>query len=137
MVTYLYSLVQLCYEDIRTLQTKYCYLCGECSECMDHRGFASPHSMCFLGLHCSGSRVLCRALSKAGSAFHALPRSKPLRFGFLGTLKVHRFGWACILCPFQVQASQTTRCLVSTLSQMSRASQSPPWSQTLSFWDAP
>ena len=31
-------------------------------------------------------------------------------------------GWACVLCPSQVWAAQTTRCLVSTLSQVYHAS---------------
>ena len=44
----------------------------------------SSWSMCFPGLHCSGSRLLYRELSKAGPGFCALPRSKLLRFGFLG-----------------------------------------------------
>lgn len=36
---------------------------------MDHTGFAPTHSsMSFLGLHCSGSSVLCRALFKVGPA---------------------------------------------------------------------
>ena len=47
------------------------------------------------------------ALSKAGPAFCALPRSKLLRFRFSG------LGWACVLCPSQVQAAQVTRCLAS------------------------
>ena len=33
------------------------------------------------------------ALSKVGLAFHALTRSKPLRFRFLGTLQGHRLSW--------------------------------------------
>ena len=52
------------------------------------------------------------ALSKAGPAFCALPRSKLLRFRFSG------LGWACVLCPSQVQAAQVTRCLASALSQV-------------------
>ena len=60
------------------------------------------------------------ALSKAGPAFCTLPRSKPLRL--LGTLQGHRFGWAYILCPFQVQAAQTTRCMARALSQVGRVS---------------
>ena len=43
----------------------------------------------------------------------ALSRSKPLRFRFLGTPQRHRLGWACVLCPSQVQAAQVTRCLAS------------------------
>ena len=114
VVTYLGSLVQLCCGEEGTLQTNIAGMCGECSQCMDHTGFASAHSgMCFPGLHCSGSRVLCRALSKAGPVFHALSRSKPLRFRFSGTPQGHRLGWACILCPSQVRAAQVTRCLAS------------------------
>ena len=100
----------------RTLQTNIIGMCGECSQCMDHTGFAPAHSsMCFPGLHCSGSRVLCRALSKAGPMFHALPRSKSLRSRFSGSPQGHRLDWACVLCPSQIQAAQVTKCLVSTM----------------------
>ena len=81
-----------------------------------------PHSrsVCFHSLHCSG----CSAgeLSKGGPGLHALPSSKLFRFRFLGTPQRHRLGWACDLCPSQVQAAQMTRCLVSTLSQGGYAS---------------
>ena len=53
-----------------------------------------------------------------GPGLCALPRSKPLRFRFLGTPQRHRLSWACVLCPSQVPAAQATRCLVSTLSQV-------------------
>ena len=56
------------------------------------------------------------ALSKAGPAFCALPRSKLLRFRFSG------LGWACVLCPSRVRAAQATRCLVSAVSQAGCAS---------------
>ena len=83
----------------RNTANKYCGVCGECLQCMDHTGFSPAHSdMCFPGLHCSGSRVLCRVLSKVGPAFCALSRSKPLRFRFSGTLQGYRLGWMCILC---------------------------------------
>ena len=58
-------------------------------------------------------------LSKAGPAFRALPRSKPLVFS--GTLQGHRLCWACVLCPSQVREAQATRCLASALSQMGHA----------------
>ena len=64
--------------------------------------------VCFHGLHFSGSRLLCRELSEADPELYALPRSKSLRFRFLGTPQRHRLGWACILCPPQVQAAQIT-----------------------------
>ena len=72
--------------------------------------------VCFPGLHCSGSRLLCRELSKVGPELCVLPRSKPLMFRFSGTPQRHRLGWDCVLCPSQVRAPQVTRCLVRTLS---------------------
>ena len=106
-----------------TLQINIAGMCGECSQCMDHTGFVPGHSsMCFPGLHCSGSRMLWKALFKVGPAFRALPRSKPLRFRFSGTPQGHRLDWACVLCPSQVRAAQTTRCLASALPQMCSAS---------------
>ena len=72
--------------------------------------------VCFPGLHCSGSRLLCRELSKAGPGLCALARSKALRFRFSGAPLGHRLGWACGLCPSQVRAAQATRCLASTVS---------------------
>ena len=70
-------------------------------------------SVCFHCLHCLGSRLLCRELSEASPGLYALPRSKLLRFGYLGSPQRHRLSWACILCPSQVRAAQVTRCLVS------------------------
>ena len=61
-------------------------------------------------------------LSKEDPVFHALPRSKPLRFRFSGTPQRHRLGWACVLCLSQVQEAQTTRLLASTLSQVGHSS---------------
>ena len=75
-----------------------------CSQCV-----------CFLSLHSSGSRLLCQELSDAGPGLHALPRSKLLRFRFSGTPQRCRLGWACVLCPSEVQAAQVTRCLVSAV----------------------
>ena len=66
---------------------------------------------CFPSLHSSDSRLLCWELSDAGPGFHALPRSKPLRFRFLGTPQRRRLGWACVLHPSQVRAARVTRCL--------------------------
>ena len=71
--------------------------------------------VCFPSLHCSGSRLLCQELSVAGPGLQALSRSKPLRFRFSGSPPRPRLGWACVLCPSQVQAAQVTRCLVSAV----------------------
>ena len=72
-----------------------------------------PHSrrVCFPSLHCSDSRLLCWELSDAGPGLYALPKSKLLRFRFLGTPLKCRLGWACILHPSQVRAAQVTRSL--------------------------
>ena len=67
-----------------------------------HWVFAHSRRVCFLSLHCSGSRLLCGELYDAGPGLHALLRSKPLRFRFSGTPQRHRVGWACVLCPSQV-----------------------------------
>ena len=75
------------------MQTDFSGMCGECSQCKDHTGFAKAQGdMCFLGLFCSGYRVLCRGTVQSTPAFHALSRSKLLRFRFLGTLQGHRLG---------------------------------------------
>ena len=50
-------------------------------------------------------------LSKAGPGLQVLPRSKLLRFRFLGIPQRRRPGWACVLCPSQVRAAQVTRWL--------------------------
>ena len=61
MVTYLGSLVLLCCGEGGTLQTNLAGKCGEYSQRMGHTGFAPARGgTCFLGLYCSGSRVLCK-----------------------------------------------------------------------------
>ena len=117
MFTYLGSLVQLCYGEGWTLQTNITGVCGECSQCLGHTGFAPAHGMCAFPVY-TAQAPGCSAgeLSKAGPRLYALPRSKLLRFRFSGTPQRYRLGWACVLCPSQVRAAQTTRCLVSSLS---------------------
>ena len=88
--------------------------------------------MCFPSLHCSGSSSFFQELSEVGPGLHALPRSKPLRFKFLGTPQ-RRLGWACILCPSQVRAAQVTRCLVSAVALSWRLCLIASLSQRLSF----
>ena len=88
----------------------------ECSQCLYHTRFAPTHSLCaFPAYTVQASGFSAGELSKVGPGLHALPRSKSLRFKFLGTPQRHRLSWGCVLCPSQVQAVQATRCLVSTL----------------------
>ena len=70
----------------------------------------------------SGSTLLRLQGVLQGTVQCALPKSKLLRFRFLGTLQGHRLGWACVLCPSQVGTAQATRCLASTLSQVNHVS---------------
>ena len=115
MVTYLGSLFQSCCGEGGTLQTDITGVCGECSQCLSYTGFAP--SMCAFPVY-TAQAPGCSAgeLSKAGPGFHALPRSKPLRFRFLVTPQRHSLRQALVLCPSQVRAAQVTRCLVSALS---------------------
>ena len=74
---------------------------GVCSQCLSHAGPAPAH-----GVHCLGSRLLCREPSEAGPGLHVPPRSKPLRLRQSGSPQRCRLGWACILCPSQVRAAR-------------------------------
>ena len=111
---------------------------GECSQCLGHMGFAPFHRACAFPVYTAQAPGCSEGeLSKAGPGLRALPKSKLLRFRFLGTPQRHRLGWAYILCPSQVQATQKTRCLGSTLSPGGLCSLSPPWSQQLGFLGLP
>ena len=55
-------------------------------------------------------------LSKVGLGCMHIPGLSHSRFRFSGTPQRCILRWACVLCPFQFQAAQATRCLVSTLS---------------------
>ena len=85
--------------------------------------------VCFPCLHCLDSRLLCWELSEAGPGLCALPRSKLLRFRYLGTHRC-RLGWACVLCPSQVQAALVTD---QVFDEHGRSDLSPPLSLPLSF----
>ena len=81
MVIYLGSLVQLCYGEGGTLQTNITGVCGECSQCLGHTGFAPAHGVCAFPVY-TAQAPGCSAgeESKAGPGLCALPRSTPLRF---------------------------------------------------------
>ena len=74
---------------------------GICSQCLSHAGPAPAH-----GAHHSGSRLLHRELSEAGPGLHAPLWSKLLRLRHSSSPQRCRLGWACILCPSQVQVAQ-------------------------------
>ena len=133
VVTFLDSLVQSCCGEGGTLQTN--TLWRVLTVIQPHWVWPRSWHVCFPSLHCSGSRLLCWELSDAGPGLRALPRSKPHRFRFSGTPQRCRLGWACVLCPSQVQAAQVTRCLASALSPGGQCILSHPLSQPLSFLD--
>ena len=111
---------------------------GECLQCLGHTRFAPAHSVCAFPVYTTQAQGCSTGeLSKAGPGLCALPRSKPLRFRFLGIPQKHRLGWAFVLCPSQVRAAQVTRCLASTLSPGGWCVLSPPPSQLLSFRGVP
>lgn len=77
-----------------------------------------------------------RELSEVDLGLRALPRSKPLRFRFLGTSQRRRLCWACVLCRSQVRAAQATMCLASAVSSGGGCILSPTPSQLLGFLGA-
>ena len=101
----------------------------ECLQCLGPTRFAPAHGVCAFPVYTTQTR----GSSTGGPGLCALPRSKPLRFRFLGTPQKHRLGWAFVLCPSQIRAAQVARCLASTLSPGGRCVLSPPPSQPLSF----
>ena len=127
MVIYLGSLVQLCCREGGTLQTNITGVCGECSQCLGHTGFAPAHGLCAFPVY-TAQATGCSVgeLPKASPGLRALPRSTPLRFRFSGTPQRHRLSWACVLCPSQVGAAQATRCLASAIVPAGWCILSPP-----------
>ena len=104
---FLGSFVQSCCGEGGMLQTNNT---GMCSQCLSHAGPAPAH-----GAYRSGSTLLCREPSEAGPGLDTPPRSKPLRFRYSGNPQRRRLGWACVLCPSQVQAAQVMRCLANAV----------------------
>ena len=68
------------------------------------------HFVHFAGLSCLGSWLLSRGTDTDG---------------------------LCVLCASQIQAAQSTGCLMSALSEVGCASYSPPWSRLLGFPGVP
>ena len=134
MVIYLGSLVQLCCGEGGTLQANITGMCGEYSQCLGHTGFAPALGMCaFLVYTTEAPGCSAGELSKAGPGLCALPRSKPLRFRFLGTPQKHRLvGPAFCALPRSEQLRQPGAWRVYS-PQVGRCILSPPWSWPLSF----
>ena len=117
MVIYLGSLVQSCCGEGGTLQTNITGMCGDCSQCLGHTGFAPVHSVCAFPVY-TAQAPGCSAgeLSKVGPGCVYFPGLSCSGSGSWVPPQRHRLGWAWVLCPSQVRAAQATRCLVSSLS---------------------
>ena len=107
--------------------------CVGSARSVSYTGFA-PSVCAFPVYTAQAPGCSARELSMAGLGLRALPISTPLRFRFSGTPQRHRLGWACVLCPFQVQEAQATRCMASTLSQVCGASYHLPGPIRLFSW---
>ena len=133
MVTYLGSLFRLCCGEGGAMQTNITGVCGECSQCFGHTGFAPAHSMCAFPVD-TAQAPGCSAneLSKAGPELRALPRSKSLRFRFSGTPQRHtRLGLRFV--PFPGLNSSSDQVLGECTLPAVWCILSPPWSQSLGF----
>ena len=136
---FLGSLVQSCCGKGGTLQTNITGMCGECSQCLGHTGFAPAHGVCafpvytdqvvgcsagnclrwalgcmhFTGLSLSGSGtwVLLKGADLVGPAFCALLRSEPLKRP--GVWRA----WSLLLFACPISAAQFSGCTTGTPSQ--------------------
>lgn len=98
-------------------------------------GFTTAQGgMCFLGLHYSGSRLLCKGTVKMGCVFCAFPCLSCS--GFSAAPQGHRPRWAVRFVPFRSQATQVPGCSVSALPQVDCMSYSPPGLGLSVFWRA-
>ena len=137
MVTYLGSLVQLCYGEGGTLQIHITGMYGECLQCLSHTGFVPAHGVCAFPVYTAQAPGFSAGeLSKAGPGLHALPRSKLLRFRFSGTPQRHRV-LGLRLVPFSGPSSSGDQVLGDCTLLAGWCILSPPWSQPLHFLGAP
>ena len=129
MVSCLGSLVQSCCGEGGALQTNVTGRCGEHSQCSRHTRFAPAHGVCFPRLHCSGSRLRSRLLSRERALgcvhFPGLSRSDS---GF-PVLHKDTDSVGPVFCAFPAGAVQAAR---STLPGSSMPS--PLCGTSLSFW---
>ena len=117
-----------------TLQTNITGVCGECSLCLGHTGFAPTHSMCaFLVYPTQAPGCSAGELSKAGLGLCAFPRFKLLRFRFSSTPQsTDSVGPAFCALPRSEQLRQPGAWRARS-PQVGRCMLSPPWSQPLGF----
>ena len=130
------SLVQLCCGE-RNIANKYCWcvwgvLVVDGPHWVSHSPRQRVFSRCTL-LWLPGCSM--RALSQLDPVFRAFPSLRCSASQLL--CKGTDPDGLCILCSFQVQASQVIRCLVNTLYQVGYTSYVPPCSWLLGFLGEP
>ena len=104
---------------------------------MDHSGFAPAHSECaFLVYTAQAPGCSAGELSKAGPGWHALPRSKQLRFRFRGTPQRRRLVGPAF-CALPRPRSSGDQVLDECTVPGVRCVPSPPRSQLPGFLGAP
>ena len=91
---------------------------GVCSQCLSHTGPAPAHSVCVLSAH-TAQDLGCSLGNHPRPALGCmhLP-GLSLRFRHSGSPQRCRLGWACVLCPSQVQAAQMMRVWQARLLQL-------------------
>ena len=67
------------------MQTNPTGMCGKCSQCLGHTGFAPTHGVCTFTDTAQAPGCSPGELSKVSPGLSALPRSKLLRFRFSST----------------------------------------------------
>ena len=85
----------------RNTTNKYHWHVWECSQCMDHTGFAPTQGVCAFPVY-TAQAPGCSAGDQppnVGPAFRALPRSKLPGFSFSSTPQTHR-QWSMCFVPF-------------------------------------
>ena len=106
MVTYLVSLVLLCCREGGTLQKILLVCGGSVLSVLTTLGLPQFVACAFRLYTAQAPGYSAWPLSKLGLAFSAFPRSRLLRFRFLGTPQGYRLSWAFVLCPSQIRAAQ-------------------------------
>jgi len=146
VVTFLCSLVQSFCGEGGTLQTNIPSICGGCSQCFNHTGFAPDHDMCAFPVYTaqapgySAGNCLRQALgcvhfpglSRSGSGSRVLPKGAdsigPVPFPGPSSSGNHVFGectllrWAVHLIASPVPAARFPWCTRVTPSQVCRMS---------------
>ena len=115
---FLGSLVQSRWGEEGTLQTNNT---GVCSQCLSHTRPAPVHGACSLPAH-TAQALGCSATNhpRLALGYLHLPGLSRSGSGTQVSPQRHRLGWACVLCPSQVQAAQVMRCLASVIAAICR-----------------